>query len=254
KHSIEYGDIVAKFGLSDKETDETRKKTLFSSYYGKSISSAQGNNSFLTRFERNYRLNKNIIEESAKSKFSLLYSLITTIQKKYGALSGSVYKKINLLYKSHKKDPKNMHYYAKLAEMHNLTKNIPFLPPEDSPRVTSNYGRRIHPKTKKQSFHKGIDLAGRPSCAIRASGDGIVEEVSSVKGYGNNVVIRHAGNILTRYAHLGKINVKQGQKLILGQIIGTQGLSGTTKGEHLHFEIIINNKTVNPKDFIQNSL
>lgn len=130
-----------------------------------------------------------------------------------------------------------------------LTFNGGTLPlPVESPVVTSEFGTRIHPVTKKQSFHTGIDLAGQWHSNIISVKDGTVVFAGVQRGYGNCVEIEHTdenGNtFFTLYAHLAKINVVKGQSVVQGNVIGTQGGDpkkdpnpGYSTGSHLHFEI-----------------
>lgn len=129
-----------------------------------------------------------------------------------------------------------------------------FTPPLNTPnpRVTSPFGMRIHPIYGYPKMHKGIDLAlttGTPVCAI---GDGVVikavgDQKYSKKGYGNVVRIKHDNGTESVYAHLDSTNVQLNQKVTRGQLIGLGGTSGGSTGPHLHFEILINGKHVDPK-------
>ena len=122
-------------------------------------------------------------------------------------------------------------------------------------RISSHYGQRTDPFYKVTKFHGGIDFSGRVGLGIYATGDGVVIKVEKNKsGYGNNILIDHGYGYKTRYAHLHSFKVKKGQKVKRGQEIGTMGNTGKSTAPHLHYEVIKNNKTVNPINFFYNDL
>ena len=122
-------------------------------------------------------------------------------------------------------------------------------------RISSHYGQRTDPFYKVTKFHGGIDFSGPVGLGIYATGDGVVVKVEKNKsGYGNNVVIDHGYGYKTRYAHLNTIKVKKGEKVKRGQEIGLLGNTGKSTAPHLHYEVIKNNKTVNPINFFYNDL
>ncbi len=119
--------------------------------------------------------------------------------------------------------------------------------PADQYWLTSTYGYRKDPFTKQRRAHFGIDLAGQHGLEVHAAGDGIVQlSEHSRYGYGNEVIIKHGFGYSSRYAHLQDIKVKPGEKVKRGQVIGTLGSSGRSTGPHLHYEIHLNGKTINP--------
>ena len=100
-------------------------------------------------------------------------------------------------------------------------------------------------------FHTGIDLVEPYGSAVYAADDGIVALVgNSSGGYGNYVVIAHAGGLDTLYGHLAAALVKVGQKVVQGQTIGVEGSTGNSTGPHLHFELRINQVPVNPTPYL----
>lgn len=116
--------------------------------------------------------------------------------------------------------------------------------------MSSFFGRRKM-DNGKWSFHFGIDLAALTGTPIKAAANGKVIEVSSGNGYGKTILILHDKNYRTRYAHLDRIKVHQGQLVKRGQIIGTVGATGNVRGNgtdasHLHFEVHQNGRQVNP--------
>jgi murein DD-endopeptidase MepM/ murein hydrolase activator NlpD len=112
--------------------------------------------------------------------------------------------------------------------------------------VSSLYGLRQDPFTKKVKFHKGLDLAAPEGMKIVAALPGKVVSSGYEKGYGNYVLIQHSGGLLTRYGHLGEIQVKTGDTVTTEQSLGTVGNTGHSTGPHLHFEAIRNGTPVDP--------
>lgn len=111
--------------------------------------------------------------------------------------------------------------------------------------ISSPYGSRFHPVLKRYIFHAGVDLRAR-YIPVVASRSGRVIFTGFQSGYGKIVKISHANGYETRYAHLNKIYVKNGQRVKQGQTIGQSGMTGRVTGPHLHFEIRKNGKTLNP--------
>ena len=115
-----------------------------------------------------------------------------------------------------------------------------------SGRINSGYGWRRHPLTKRRDFHTGIDIKGSTGRIIRASKAGRVAYAGWMGGYGRVVVIDHGRSYTTLYAHCSSLMVKQGQRVSTGQPVGKVGSSGQATGPHLHFEVRLNNKAINP--------
>ncbi len=115
----------------------------------------------------------------------------------------------------------------------------------------SGYFRyRKDPFTGRNSFHQGIDISTPLGKPVIAPADGIVISASRDKGYGNVIVIKHRFGYTTRYGHLSKFAVRRGQEVKRGDVIGYIGQSGKATGPHLHYEVRINNKAVNPLNYI----
>lgn len=127
-------------------------------------------------------------------------------------------------------------------------------PLENYTYVSSGYGYRTHPITKKLSFHNGIDIPAPKNTSVLASDDGVVIFAGYKKGYGNVVEIEHFDNKKTLYAHNNKIVVNVGEVVKRGQVISKVGSTGNSTGNHVHFEVKINNKRINPLDIISNDL
>ena len=115
-------------------------------------------------------------------------------------------------------------------------------------RLTSGFGMRVHPVINVSKMHTGIDWASPVGTPILAAGNGIIEEAHRKGGYGNYVRIRHANGYQTTYAHMLRIapGMKQGIKVKQGQVIGYLGSTGLVSGPHLHYEVLVNNRFVNP--------
>lgn len=113
-------------------------------------------------------------------------------------------------------------------------------------RITSRFGRRIHPTLGYSKMHKGIDFGAPTGTPVSSAGDGVVLKAGWNGSYGNYVLIKHNNQYSTAYAHLSKINVKPGQKVRQRQNIGSVGSTGRSSGPHLHYEVICNGKQINP--------
>jgi murein DD-endopeptidase MepM/ murein hydrolase activator NlpD len=113
-------------------------------------------------------------------------------------------------------------------------------------RLSSRFGYRVHPIFHKRILHSGVDLAAPRGTAIYAAGDGTVEKAGWSSGYGQFTLVRHSNGYETGYGHQSKIIVKPGEKVRQGQIIGYVGSTGNSTGPHLHFEIRVNGRYVDP--------
>ena len=114
-------------------------------------------------------------------------------------------------------------------------------------RITSGFKMRFHPILQVWKAHLGVDYAAPIGTAVRGVGEGVVEFAGVQNGYGNVVKIKHQGTISTVYAHLSKIDVKLGQAISQGQIIGAVGMTGWATGPHLHFEYRVNGEYQDPE-------
>ena len=117
--------------------------------------------------------------------------------------------------------------------------------------INSTFGYRSDPvKRGRVEFHAGLDFKGRRGDAVKSTADGKVILAGWFQGYGKCIRIRHKNNLETLYGHLSKINVKVGQVVNTGQVIGRVGSTGYSTGNHLHYEVRKNGKPVNPRKFL----
>lgn len=149
----------------------------------------------------------------------------------------------------------------KLHSLHaKFLRHIPLMLPMSNPKLTSGYGPRGSKtiyikhgrkkiKKKQRCFHYAVDLIGPINAPVFASAEGMAETGIS-PSYGRYVVIHHDYGIKTLYAHLSSVMVKTQERVLQGQILGLQGDSGRARGHHLHFEIIINARKIDPMIFI----
>jgi murein DD-endopeptidase MepM/ murein hydrolase activator NlpD len=117
--------------------------------------------------------------------------------------------------------------------------------------IGSHYGSRLDPFTQEAETHLGIDIVAPKGSPIKATADGVVRIAAREGQYGNLVALGHPGGLSTRYAHLNKIDVKVGQTVKKGDIIGSVGMTGRTTGPHLHYEVRLNDRPVNPRPYLR---
>ena len=122
-------------------------------------------------------------------------------------------------------------------------------------RSLSGFGMRLHPIYKRKKKHTGIDFTSPKGTPVQATGNGKVHAVLNKKsGYGRHIIIDHGYGFKTLYAHLSAADVKVGQKVIRGQVIGKVGSTGTSTAPHLHYEVILKGKKVNPIHYCMDGL
>ncbi|HKT15176.1 MAG TPA: M23 family metallopeptidase [Allosphingosinicella sp.] len=128
---------------------------------------------------------------------------------------------------------------------------IPSAMPVEGTNLTSGFGVRSDPFQRRAAMHAGVDLAGPVGTKIYATADGVVDRTQWVNGYGNLVEIDHGHGIQTRYGHLSRSLVHQGQRVRRGDLIALMGSTGRSTGSHLHYEVRLNGNAVNPVAFLQ---
>ncbi|MFW5834861.1 MAG: M23 family metallopeptidase [Pseudomonadota bacterium] len=125
------------------------------------------------------------------------------------------------------------------------------LPLEASYRLTSGFGPRRDPFRGTRAFHRGIDLAAPRGTPIHATAEGTVIRVGRHGAYGNLVEVDHGNGVRTLYAHLHSYLVKHGDLVRAGQKVGTMGRTGRATGVHLHYEVIVDDRPVDPQRFFE---
>ena len=120
---------------------------------------------------------------------------------------------------------------------------------KDLKRTASGYGYRVHPIYQTRIFHKGMDFACDIGTPIYATADGVVKNARYEKGYGYIVTLDHGYGYETRYAHLKSMNVRRGQRVVRGETIALSGNSGRSTGPHLHYEVLLRGRHVNPAHY-----
>ena len=134
-----------------------------------------------------------------------------------------------------------------------MLKSVPAIIPisnKDLTRTASGYGWRIHPIYKISKFHYGMDFTAPLGTDVYATGNGtVIGMVSSQRGFGKHIIIDHGFGYSSVYAHLSNFNVRIGQKVKRGDIIGYVGNTGTSVANHLHYEIKLNGQNVDPVNY-----
>jgi murein DD-endopeptidase MepM/ murein hydrolase activator NlpD len=151
-------------------------------------------------------------------------------------------------------DPRFKRMGMSLARMDALASGLASLPqvqPAHVAYVSSSYGYRADPFNGSAAFHAGLDFPGPMGSPIYAAANGTVTFVGQRQGYGNCIEITHGNGLLTRYAHLSGFGARVGQKVDAGARIGAMGSTGRSTGPHLHFEVRINDRPVNPRPFLE---
>ncbi|RPH33650.1 MAG: M23 family metallopeptidase [Bacteroidales bacterium] len=131
-----------------------------------------------------------------------------------------------------------------------MTYCIPAIQPISQKSISAYFGFRADPFTHRATMHYGIDFTGDIGTPIHATGEGIVVDAEfSFTGYGKEVLIDHGFGYKTRYAHLSKIDVKSGDKVKRGQVVGLLGNTGRSTGPHLHYEVLLRNSAIDPLNY-----
>ena len=168
-------------------------------------------------------------------------------------------KRIDVLSKQTVVQSRSLDEIERLAENKaELIEAIPSIQPiknQDLTRMASGYGYRTDPFTKKRRFHYGMDFSARKGTPIYATGNGVVKRADNrSSGYGRHIRIDHGFGYISLYAHLSKYNVRRGQRVKRGDIIGYVGNTGRSVGPHLHYEIFKDKKKINPLNFYYGNL
>jgi murein DD-endopeptidase MepM/ murein hydrolase activator NlpD len=140
---------------------------------------------------------------------------------------------------------------ARMAVLERAMDGIPQVVPASVENITSGFGYRRDPFNGHAAMHAGLDFKGAVGSPIFAAAEGRVTFAGWKSGYGQAIEITHGNGMLTRYAHLSRIGVKVGQDVDAGDTIGGLGNTGRSTGPHLHFEVRINDRAVNPRPFLE---
>jgi murein DD-endopeptidase MepM/ murein hydrolase activator NlpD len=127
---------------------------------------------------------------------------------------------------------------------------LPTFLPVREVRQSSGFGHRADPFNHRGAQHQGTDMMGKHGEPIYASGSGVVTTAGRMAGYGNMVEISHGTGVDTRYAHMARLLVKPGERVRQGQVIGHMGSTGRSTGTHLHYEVRIDGRPVDPQPFL----
>lgn len=153
-------------------------------------------------------------------------------------------------------DPRFERLGLSLARMDALEQSLQGIPqvlPASLEYISSGFGYRTDPFTGAAAFHAGLDFRGPVGAPIFAAAKGVVSFVGQRSGYGNCIEVDHGNGLMTRYAHMSAFRAHRGQAIAAGQVIGAIGSTGRSTGPHLHFEVRINDRPVNPRPFLENA-
>ena len=168
-------------------------------------------------------------------------------------------KRLDVIQKQMVIQSKSLDEIAKMAEeKEKLLLAIPAIQPvnnEELTRMASGFGWRSDPFTKARKMHWGMDFTAPRGTPIYAAGDGVIKRADNrASGFGKHIRIDHGYGYLTLYAHLSKYNVKRGQKVKRGDLIGFVGSTGRSEAPHLHYEVWKDGQKINPINFYYGSL
>ncbi len=134
-----------------------------------------------------------------------------------------------------------------------VRQKIPSIRPTDIGWLSSRFGFREDPFTDKQTFHRGLDFSVPVGTSVRVTGDGVILAVQQQRGFGKVIKVDHGNDVVTVYAHLNEHLVKKGDPVSRGDVIGRSGNTGRSSAPHLHYEIRIGGRPVNPLSYILDS-
>lgn len=141
--------------------------------------------------------------------------------------------------------------FVYLYDLQEIVYKMPFSSPMDGPRITSRFGFRRDPFHRKLAMHSGLDMASKTNPNVHATSPGTVTYAGRKGAYGLTVELRHSDDVTTRYAHLKEIRTQVGQRVRRGEVVGIQGSTGRSTGDHLHYEVRYKNKPLNPVRFLK---
>lgn len=202
----------------------------------------------------------------AETRFRLTTDALKQLGFKDGRLAkgreplgmGGPYEAVTKANISDDADPQFRALFMSWKKMEQIERDVISVPsarpvPDKQITFTSAYGVRSDPFRGRAAMHAGIDLAGPIGTPVYATADGVVERAQWANGYGNLVELTHGKGIQTRYGHLSKILVQAGQRVKRGDLIAKMGSTGRSTGSHLHYEVRLDGRAVNPIPFLQSS-
>lgn len=217
---------------------------------------AQRKDRMLSRLEEAVEISLGTFEGLIKKTGMDAEALTTSIRQNYSGEGGPFIPVATAI--SYDNDPQSARITALMQDLERINllriaaAKIPFAKPVKSAhRFTSGFGSRRDPKNRRLRQHNGIDLAASRGTPILATADGVVTFASRQSGYGKLIKIRHAFGVETVYAHLNAIRVKVGERVAQGDRIGDMGNTGRSTGTHLHYEIRLNGRPVNPMTYLK---
>ena len=182
------------------------------------------------------------------------------LQAQYNVLSRRLDEAMGVLQDIQQRDGKQLYIQSRsFDDVVEMCKNhdemlrcIPAIQPvsnKDLRKTASGYGTRIDPIYGTSKFHEGMDFSAPQGTDVYATGDGTVVQMGWQSGYGNRIVIDHGFGYQTVYAHLRDFRTKLGKKVVRGEVIGGVGSTGKSTGPHLHYEVHVKGKVVNPVNY-----
>ncbi len=139
---------------------------------------------------------------------------------------------------------------SELRSLKNRARRLPVARPIRGARISSHFGPRVDPFLKRLAMHTGMDFKAQYGSRVYSSAPGTVTHAGRKGGYGKLVEIRHAGGFTTRYAHLSRLQVSEGDHVVAGDVIGNVGSTGRSTGPHLHYEIRRSDNALDPAAFV----
>lgn len=213
----------------------------------------------LSKFEDKVRLIADIKQTSDSSGLIGIGSIPTDeldpdlpLEQKHSSLIREMHQQVSQTNLAAKKQALDFEHLIKLLEQkRNLLASTPSIKPVDG-WITSGFGYRISPFTGQREFHSGLDISNKMGTEIIATASGRISIAAGKLYIGNLVVIDHGHGRVTKYGHLKKILVEQGQEVKRGDVIALLGNTGRSTGPHVHYEVRINGTPVNPLKYILN--
>jgi murein DD-endopeptidase MepM/ murein hydrolase activator NlpD len=234
---------ILELNIIDKQTVEGKKQDIEAQL--DYVSSLLAQTAELKQQLEQKRHNREVAIASLESKESDLEELTEEQEKQLLALAdkqSQLVKKQNEIKNKNKKKKVSKYTGGQLA-----------WPVPSSDRITSMWGTRVHPITKKKHTHSGIDIGAPSGTTIEAAASGTVILAQWYGGYGNCIIIEHKEGFRTLYGHIrsGGIKVKVGDEVEKGQKIAEVGSTGNSTGNHLHFGVYVNNESVDPLPYLK---